>query len=140
MGGDTTLLQRLTTFADNTNADIDTRAVWVQLAKKFGIPIRCIYFTAPAKLCEHNDTVRALAEGIFNPEKRQILPHAAFSSYASRFQEPSLTEGFHDITKIDFQVYGSNPRIFACAYRSRSIVPGRCSTTTSLGEVLDMID
>ncbi|KAL8786091.1 MAG: hypothetical protein Q9195_008367 [Heterodermia aff. obscurata] len=105
------LKSRLTSFADNTNADIDTRAVWVQLAKKFGIPIRCIYFTAPAKLCEHNDTVRALAEGAFNPEKRQILPHSAFTSYASRFQEPSLKEGFHDITKIDFKVHGSIPRI-----------------------------
>ena len=110
MSGDTTLLQRLTSFADNTNADVDTRAVWIQLAKKLRIPIRCIYFTAPAKLCEHNDTVRALAEGTFNPEKRQILPHSAFSSYASRFKEPSLKEGFHDITKIDFQVYASIPR------------------------------
>ena len=104
-------MQRFTSFADNTNADIDTRAVWIQLAKKFRIPIRCVYFTAPAKLCEHNDTVRALAEGGFNPEKRQILPYSAFSSYASRFQEPSLKEGFHDVTKIDFQVYASIPRI-----------------------------
>lgn len=45
---------------DNTNADIETRADWIGLAKKLSIPIRLVHFTASAKLCEHNDTVRAL--------------------------------------------------------------------------------
>jgi len=49
---------------DNTNADVETRAHWIKLASKFGIPIRCILFTAPAKLCEHNDTVRAIGGSI----------------------------------------------------------------------------
>lgn len=49
--------------ADNTNADLETRAVWVQVARNENIPIRCVLFTASPKLCEHNDTVRAL-----NPE------------------------------------------------------------------------
>lgn len=47
-------------WPDNTNADIDTRAHWVKLASSLDIPIRCVLFTSPAKLCEHNDTVRAL--------------------------------------------------------------------------------
>lgn len=50
-------------FPDNTNADQDVRAVWVNLAKKHAIPIRCVLFTASAKLCEHNDTFRALNLG-----------------------------------------------------------------------------
>lgn len=45
---------------DNTNADKDTRAIWVKLAARLNVPIRLVHFTAPAKLCEHNDTVRAL--------------------------------------------------------------------------------
>ncbi|KAK4549749.1 hypothetical protein LTR36_005050 [Oleoguttula mirabilis] len=45
---------------DNTNADIDTRAAWVKLAGKLKVPIRLVHFTASAKLCEHNDTARAL--------------------------------------------------------------------------------
>lgn len=57
----TKLLQEGTSVAvDNTNADTDTRAQWVELASKFGVPIRCVLFTASAKLCEHNDAVRAL--------------------------------------------------------------------------------
>ena len=45
---------------DNTNADIETRAAWIALAKRLKVPIRLVHFTAPAKLCEHNDVVRAL--------------------------------------------------------------------------------
>ncbi|KAL6714847.1 DNA kinase/phosphatase Pnk1 [Lecanora helva] len=89
---------------DNTNADPETRAIWVGLAQKFGIPIRCVHFTAPAKLCEHNDTVRALSGDTFNPEKRSILPHSAFAGFAARYKEPKVKEGFQDIINIEFQV------------------------------------
>ena len=47
-------------MTDNTNADIETRKLWVKVARDFEIPIRLIRFTAPARLCEHNDSVRAL--------------------------------------------------------------------------------
>lgn len=89
---------------DNTNANHETRAVWVQLARRFAVPIRCVHFPAPAKLCQHNDTVRALSAIRFNPEKRTILPHSAFAGFASRFKEPKLTEGFQDIIEAEFQV------------------------------------
>ena len=89
---------------DNTNADPETRAVWIKLAQQFGIPIRCVHFTAPAKLCEHNDTVRALSNVNFNPEKRSILPHSAFAGFAARFKAPKLKEGFQDIVTVEFQV------------------------------------
>lgn len=49
---------------DNTNADVETRAAWLQLAERLKVPIRLVHFTAPAKLCEHNDTVRSLSDGI----------------------------------------------------------------------------
>ncbi|KAI9829083.1 MAG: hypothetical protein M1832_000106 [Thelocarpon impressellum] len=48
------------TDANNTNADAEVRAKWVQVAQKRHVPIRCVYFTAPALLCQHNDAVRAL--------------------------------------------------------------------------------
>ena len=48
---------------DNTNADAETRAVWINLARKLDCPIRCIVFTASARVCEHNDTFRALHVG-----------------------------------------------------------------------------
>ncbi|KAF2490902.1 PNK3P-domain-containing protein [Lophium mytilinum] len=93
---------------DNTNADPETRSHWFKLAKQFKVPIRCVLFTASAKLCEHNDTVRALNVGpLTNPEKRTILPRVAFTSFTSRYREPRLEEGFQDIFRVDFKFEGS---------------------------------
>ncbi|CAN9313217.1 unnamed protein product [Alternaria alternata] len=90
---------------DNTNADPETRAVWITLAQKLKVPIRCVLFRATPKLCEHNDTFRALNIGPeTNRESRTILPNAAFSGFASRYREPKLSEGFVDIIKTNFQV------------------------------------
>ncbi|KAL3427713.1 polynucleotide kinase 3 phosphatase [Phlyctema vagabunda] len=125
---------------DNTNADTDVRSKWIELAKKYGVPIRCVLFTAGTALCQHNDAVRALNVGVsslvhlilefpnknlagdrsvevaqkshkadcmqMNPEKRTILPSIAFSSFASKFRKPSLSEGFQDITEVDFRFQG----------------------------------
>ncbi|OKL58889.1 hypothetical protein UA08_05654 [Talaromyces atroroseus] len=90
---------------DNTNANLETRAYWIQIARDFNIPIRCIYFTAPPSLCKHNDAVRA-ATPSFNPESRPLLPGIAFADFARRFEEPCLSEGFEDITRVDFRFEG----------------------------------
>jgi hypothetical protein len=47
-------------FLDNTNPDPDTRLIWVDLAKKFKVPIRCVWFKTPIHICEHNDAVRSV--------------------------------------------------------------------------------
>ena len=110
--------------ADNTNPDPDTRAVWIQVARNENMPIRCVLFTASPKLCEHNDTVRALNPELvcfhirqrdtidrlslqMNPEKRTMLPPIAFRSFADRFRRPEITEGFQDIIPVVFKVSGS---------------------------------
>ncbi|QKX56269.1 uncharacterized protein TRUGW13939_03370 [Talaromyces rugulosus] len=92
---------------DNTNAGAETRAYWTQIAQEFKIPIRCIYFTSPPALCKHNDAVRA-ANPLLNPESRTSLPGIAFGDFARRFQEPQLSEGFEDITKVDFTFQGGD--------------------------------
>ncbi|CAI6338371.1 unnamed protein product [Periconia digitata] len=93
---------------DNTNADVATRADWIALSKQFQIPIRCVLFTAPPSLCEHNDAVRAMNAGDdTNPEKRLLLPKTAFLGFAKRYSEPQISEGFQDIVNIDFKFEGS---------------------------------
>jgi bifunctional polynucleotide phosphatase/kinase len=39
-----------------------------------------------------------------NPEKRTILPGLAFKGFSSRYQKPTLSEGFQDITEVAFKV------------------------------------
>lgn len=105
----TALLEGKSVAVDNTNANRDVRKYWVDLATKVKVPIRVIWFTADAKLCEHNDAVRAWAENkaVTNPEDRTPLPKIAFIDFAKRFQEPSLDEGLTSIDKVDFVFRGS---------------------------------
>ncbi|KAF4243315.1 hypothetical protein CNMCM8980_009614 [Aspergillus fumigatiaffinis] len=90
---------------DNTNADPNTRAEWVRVAKDFNVPIRCVYFTSPSDLCKHNNAVRA-ANRALNPESRAPLPGIAFGDFLKRFKEPTLEEGFSDIVRVDFRFQG----------------------------------
>ncbi|KAE9377779.1 DNA kinase/phosphatase Pnk1 [Stipitochalara longipes BDJ] len=91
---------------DNTNADVEVRSKWVELAAKYSVPIRCVLFTTGPELCEHNDVVRALNNAM-NPEKRTVLPSMAFRGFASRYKRPELKEGFQDITEVAFRFNGS---------------------------------
>lgn len=45
-----------------------------------------------------------------------MLPKMAFTGFASRYREPSSTEGFVDITRVDFHVsfYFVMPRGMLC--------------------------
>jgi bifunctional polynucleotide phosphatase/kinase len=107
------------------------RSIWVQLAAKYKIPIRCVLFLADAAVCEHNNAVRAMNEQVsivprssawaytscqgagmlskptvmqMNPENREILPKMAFTGFASRYERPQLSEGFQDIVEVPFEV------------------------------------
>ncbi len=62
--------------SDNTNADIETRKHWIQIAQDLKIPIRLIRFTAPTRLCEHNDSVRALNTNLVSAIWAAVMHHA----------------------------------------------------------------
>ncbi|KAL4930633.1 putative DNA 3'-phosphatase Tpp1 [Aspergillus undulatus] len=90
---------------DNTNADFETRAHWIEVAKEAKVPIRCVYFSTPPVLCKHNNAVRA-ANTSLNPESRTLLPAIAFGDFLRRFREPTLAEGFQDVIRVDFRFRG----------------------------------
>jgi bifunctional polynucleotide phosphatase/kinase len=91
---------------DNTNADAETRAVWVKLAQKHKLPIRCIWFKTPLAIAQHNEAVRSM-NTTMNPEARTVLPTLAFSGFNSRFKEPKKSEGFSEVVEIEFSFTGS---------------------------------
>jgi bifunctional polynucleotide phosphatase/kinase len=41
-----------------------------------------------------------------NPESRTLLPGIAFADFARRLEEPTLAEGFEDITRVEFRFEG----------------------------------
>ena len=69
---------------DNTNADIETRAAWIALARRLGVECRLVHFTASAALCEHNDTVRALTGD------EAVCPLFSFSAAAPWQEEAAV--------------------------------------------------
>jgi bifunctional polynucleotide phosphatase/kinase len=58
------LLIIVLTCEDNTNPAADTRARWVDLARKHKVPIRCFWFKTLLQLCEHNAVVRAMNQTV----------------------------------------------------------------------------
>ncbi|KAJ5468617.1 hypothetical protein N7475_006369 [Penicillium sp. IBT 31633x] len=91
---------------DNTNADPETRAHWISLAKELKIPVRCVQFISTPDLCKHNNAVRASNKEL-NPESRTSLPGIAFGDFGRRFRAPTLEEGFDDIIPVEFEFRGS---------------------------------
>ncbi|KAL3494656.1 polynucleotide kinase 3 phosphatase-domain-containing protein [Aspergillus germanicus] len=101
------LAAKRSVVVDNTNADQETRALWLDVAKEFKVPIRCVYFSATPAICKHNNAVRA-ANKTLNPESRTSLPGIAFGDFAKRFKQPTLSEGFQDIIRVDFRFKGDD--------------------------------
>ncbi|KAJ5672342.1 hypothetical protein N7507_001469 [Penicillium longicatenatum] len=91
---------------DNTNADPETRLVWITLAKELNVPIRCVHLLSPPDLCRHNNAVRA-GNKEMNPEARTSLPGIAFGDFGRRFKAPRLDEGFDDIISVEFRFKGT---------------------------------
>lgn len=94
---------------DNTNADISTRKCWIELAATFKLPVRCLHFNASTELAEHNNMVRAYGTLREGEEERTVLPKMAFTSFAQRYQEPTMEEGFQDIQKVEFILDDDRP-------------------------------
>jgi bifunctional polynucleotide phosphatase/kinase len=49
-------------------------------------------------------SIRSDMQRQMNPESRTMLPKMAFTGFASRYREPTVDEGFDDITKVNFKV------------------------------------
>lgn len=101
---------------DNTNRDCATRAHWIALARKVGITVKLVHFTAPVALARHNNLYRAFfapppplgADAVKkDATRREVLPEVAFTSYVASFEEPKLEEGFESIENVNWEWSGS---------------------------------
>ncbi|KAK3851702.1 hypothetical protein Pcinc_041666 [Petrolisthes cinctipes] len=82
---------------DNTNPDAESRKRYIDAAKKFKVPVRCFVFNLTKDHCRHNNKYRE-----FSGTDHSKVSDMVYNMYKSRYEEPSLKEGFDDIVKVNF--------------------------------------
>ncbi|KAF5391877.1 hypothetical protein D9757_001630 [Collybiopsis confluens] len=100
----------LTTGTNNTNRDLQTRKFYIEIARKFDVPIRCFLFTGSRELAWHNNLYRALnlpPTVASREEKHALVPEVAFNSFTQNYEEPNVSEGFSEIRKVNFVFEGT---------------------------------
>lgn len=82
---------------DNTNPDVESRARYITIARKYKVPIRCFLMTTTYKHARHNEKYRQLIDKNHKP-----IPDMVVHSYKSKYKEPDMSEGFTEIVKVNF--------------------------------------
>lgn len=96
------LAAKKSVVVDNTNPEASTRALYLRLAKDAGVPVRCFYFGDNEDLAQHNNYYRAIYKN--GKEPLSIL---AYRMFKSKFQEPTVKEGYTEVKRIHFKFEGT---------------------------------
>ncbi|CAL8072665.1 unnamed protein product [Calicophoron daubneyi] len=84
---------------DNTNMDAESRGRYVEAAKAAGCPIRCFVMKTTVENARHNERFRVLTH-----EDHEPISQMVFNMLKSKYQEPTMKEGFSEIVEIPFVV------------------------------------
>eukprot|EP01006_Ploeotia_vitrea_P043557 TRINITY_DN66742_c5_g6_i1.p1 TRINITY_DN66742_c5_g6~~TRINITY_DN66742_c5_g6_i1.p1 ORF type:complete len:412 (-),score=16.36 TRINITY_DN66742_c5_g6_i1:134-1369(-) len=83
---------------DNTNVSKDIRAHYIAIAKKHRVGIRALLFKSSFYLCQHMNIVRELMSN----GKQKRVPEIAYNMMKSKWQNPTVSEGFSEVKEIEF--------------------------------------
>jgi len=95
---------------DNTNRDGQTRRHYIEIAKRFHVPVRCYKFENSIDLAWHNNMYRAYClapSTLENEAKRDKVLSIAYFGFHRNYEEPSLVEGFTEIVDVRWCFDGS---------------------------------
>jgi len=106
---------------DNTYGTKESRKCVIDIAKKYGFKVLCIWVTTKIEDAQYNAAYRILKRYVLDPAKPLFplndilgpngskldkdpcnIPSIALYAYKKAFQEPTMDEGFSDIIEIDF--------------------------------------
>lgn len=104
---------------DNTNPDPESRKRFIDIARKHGCECRCFVMDCTLERAKHNNQFREI--------KLKGQPHVSVTdmvlySHRSKFKEPSLSEGFSAILKINFVPKFSTPedeKLYRCFLKDK---------------------
>uniref|UniRef100_A0A224YIN2 Bifunctional polynucleotide phosphatase/kinase n=1 Tax=Rhipicephalus zambeziensis TaxID=60191 RepID=A0A224YIN2_9ACAR len=104
---------------DNTNPDPESRKRFIDIARKHGCECRCFVMDCTLERAKHNNQFREI--------KLKGQPHVSVTdmvlyNHRSKFKEPSLSEGFSAILKINFVPKFSTPedeKLYRCFLKDK---------------------
>lgn len=76
---------------DNTNPGVEDRLPLIEMARKWGAPIRAVFLDTPRVVCWERNALR---------EGRARVPEVGLKVVHSRLQPPTLEEGFAEVLKL----------------------------------------
>ena len=88
---------------DNTNPEKKTRLEYINIAKKYKIPIYCIYYNIDKGICMHNNIYRHLTKNV------PIVPKIAYNIFSKKLEIPDINEGFKDIVELNESYANDDP-------------------------------
>jgi bifunctional polynucleotide phosphatase/kinase len=74
---------------DNTNPSKEVRKKYIDIANKYNVKVKCVYFNIDRNLARHNNVYRSLKN-----IKIKIVPTIAYNIYFKKFEYPEESEGF----------------------------------------------
>lgn len=91
---------------DATNGDPDTRATWVAVARKAGVPARAVVLNVPKEVAVHLNALRAgnPLGGADGAADRRAVPDIALFTMFKRFTPPTAAEGFASVINVPFVI------------------------------------
>lgn len=92
------LTKKQSVVVDNTNPKKEDRRVYIELGKKHGVPVRCVYLDVSPALSYHLNMYRQnLSKGV-----HRRVPEVAYRTFDKYFEKPAESEGFTEVALIDF--------------------------------------
>jgi bifunctional polynucleotide phosphatase/kinase len=83
---------------DNLNFTKNTRAKYIENAKKYNYDVRCIVLKTSKELSKHN-----MMHRYYNSDgKYSIIPEIVYNNYRCNYELPEINEGIHKIEFVDF--------------------------------------
>lgn len=90
---------------DNTNSAIKKRKEFIDIFKNKSYKIICHHFDTDMDIAKHNNYYRAFKSN----DVIKRVPDVAYNVYNSRFEQPSINEGFDKIVTIKYNRDNDDP-------------------------------
>ncbi|KAL6073730.1 DNA 3'phosphatase [Balamuthia mandrillaris] len=90
---------------DNTNPSREARKPYLDLARQHNVPCRCLHFLTEENTARRLNQFRHRSSG----GKVACVPPMAYTIFRTKFEPPSVTEGFTEVRPIEHQPRFESP-------------------------------